>query len=632
MCGIYGELSLSRSARPHPAGEAATDSLAHRGPDERGTWLGEGVFLGARRLRVVDPSGGRQPMWSADGTACIVYNGELYNAAELRRELDASGRSFRTRSDTEVVLGAYLRWGPECVKRFNGMFALALWDARSRSLLLARDRVGEKPLYVYRDAARLVFASEVKAILANPGVPRRLNPRGLANFLAFGHAVAPETMFEGIEKLMPGHILLARDGEIRSERYWDVGAAPAEPETPPSEEEWSQRVLDMLDDAVRRRLVADVPVGAFLSGGVDSAAVTALMTRHASGPVKTFSLGFENGGAFSELADARRVAEQLGTEHHEIEVGTGEIDAALRTLVYHYDEPFGDPAGLAIYLLSRLARTHVTVALTGDGGDELFGGYRRYATDQLAPFFQRLPDVVGRRLPSLVDRMPRLRRVKRAVATLPVMDPAVRYPGWLRVFTPEMQEELLSPRLSGALGDYDPAAVYPRLYASAGGRGALSDHLNRLMYADLKTWLPDDYMEKTDKATMACSLEARMPLLDHRLVELAFAIPARHKIRGATTKRVLKRALRGVVPAETLHKRKRGFAVPIDGWLRGDLRTFARDVLMDERTRARGYFDSSVVSRLLAEHASGRHARHDPLWLLLNFELWHRVYLDGEAV
>ncbi|MDQ4041593.1 MAG: asparagine synthase (glutamine-hydrolyzing) [Actinomycetota bacterium] len=631
MCGIYGELCLSPAARPHPAGETAVDRLAHRGPDERGTWRGDGVFLGARRLSVVDPAGGRQPMWSADGAACIVYNGELYNAPELRRELDRDGRALRTRSDTEVVLAAYLRWGPDCFERLNGMFALAVWDTRSRSLMLARDRIGEKPLYVYRDTARLVFASEIKAILAHPEVPRRLDPRGLANFLAFGHAVAPRTILEGVEKLLPGHLMLVRSGEVGSRRWWEVGdEVPVAPDT---EVEAAELVRELLDDSVRRRLVADVPVGAFLSGGLDSTAVTALMARHASGPVKTFSLGFEGPGPFNELADARRAARRLGTEHHEIEAGAGEVEAALRTLVYHYDEPFGDPAGLGVYLLSRLARPHVTVALTGDGGDELFGGYRRYVADRLAPLYQRLPDLVGRRLlPTLAGRAPGLRRVARAAATLPIEDPGMRYARWLRVFTPEMQDELLATELSRAVGDHEPAADYPRLYGGPEHTGPRGDHLNRLMFADVKTWLADGYMEKTDKATMACGLEARMPLLDHRLVELAFAIPARHKIRGTSTKRVLRRAVADLVPPDTRRKRKHGFAVPVGRWLRGELGGFAREVLTDERTRRRGYFDASAVERLLGEHGSRRRGHDDALWLLLNFELWHRVYLDREPV
>lgn len=631
MCGIYGELSLDPGHRAGEHGQAATDVLAHRGPDERGTWQDGGVFLGMRRLSIIDLSTGRQPIWNEDGSCCIVYNGELYNFPDLRRELEAKGHAFRTRTDTEVALHAYEEWGPECLARFNGMFAFAIWDGRERALFLARDRIGEKPLYWFRDGRRLAFASEIKAILADPTVPRRLGPTGLANFLAFGHSVAPETIYEGIRKLLPGHYLTARQGHVRIVRYWDVGDEPPPMPEQASEEECAELVLNLLDDSVRRRLIADVPVGAFLSGGVDSSAVVALMARHASDRVKTFSLGFAIGGAYNELSDAARVARRLGTDHYELEVGHRDLVDTLQTLVYHYDEPFGDPAGFPVYLLSRFARQHVKVVLTGDGGDELFGGYRRYAADRAAHLYQRLPGPVTERLvPALAARLPRSRRVKRMAATLPIRDPGRRYAAWLLVFSPEMQAELLAPEVLESVAGHDPAADYPRYYASLNGDTA-ADHLNRLLYVDLKTWLADDYLEKTDKATMARSLEARLPLLDHRLVELAFAIPGRYKIRGLSLKRVLKRAVRGLVPEEVLQRPKHGFSVPTDDWFRGELKSFAFEVLTDQRTRQRGYFRPEAVERLWREHSEGRQVHDAPIWLLLNFELWHRTYLDGGA-
>jgi asparagine synthase (glutamine-hydrolysing) len=617
MCGIYGELS------PEPdleAGERATDVLAHRGPDERGTWLGEGIFLGARRLSIIDLAGGAQPIWNGDETCCIVYNGELYNTAELRRELGAKSHAFRTRSDTEVVLHAYEQWGPGALSRLNGMFAFAIWDERSRSLFLARDRIGEKPLYYFEDGTRLVFASEIKAMLEHPRVPRRVDPHGLANYLAFGHSTAPETMFEGVRKLLPGHYLAAGRGQTRVVSWWDVPDAGE----PLGEEEAERRIGELLEDSVRRRLVADVPVGAFLSGGVDSTAIVALMQRHASARVQTFSLGFGGGKAYDERGDARRAAAALGTEHRELQVDHGELLGVLRQLVYHFDEPFGDAASFPVYLLSRFARDHVKVVLTGDGGDELFGGYRRYVADQVAPLYGRLPrPLTDRAVPALVDRLPRLRRSKQLTAALSIRDPGRRYPAWFRVLSPELLDEAL------VTNGHDPDALYARAYAAAGNA---RDHLNRLMYVDVKTYLPDAFMEKTDKATMAWGLEARMPLLDHRLVELAFRIPSGLKIRGVSTKRILKRAVRDLVPAETLKKRKHGFSVPLDGWLQGGLASYAREVLLDERTRRRGYFDPRVVERLWDEHQRGRHVRATALWLFLNFELWHRIYLDREPV
>ncbi|HME94549.1 MAG TPA: asparagine synthase (glutamine-hydrolyzing) [Methylomirabilota bacterium] len=631
MCGIYGE--VARSPIDQARARSATDRLRHRGPDSSGAWAGDGVFLGMRRLSIIDLAGGQQPIWNEDESCCIVFNGELYNFIDLRRELQGHGHVFRSRSDTEVVLHAYEEWGTDCLRRFNGMFAIAIWDGPRRRLFLARDRIGEKPLYYYRDGRRLVFASEIKAILAHPKVPRDLNPRGLANFLAFGHAVAPETIYRDIHKLLPGHYLVVRDGDVRIVEYWDVGQdgqAPSGENS--SEEEHEAHIRSLLDDSVRLRMTADVSVGAFLSGGLDSSAIVALMTRHAAGSVKTFSLGFPGGGAYDELADARMVAQHFGTEHHALRVEHADLVHTLRTLVYHYDEPFGDPAGFPVYMLSRFARDHVKVVLAGDGGDELFGGYRRYAVDRFAPLYQRLPaTLTGTVIPALVERFPRLRRTKRSLQTLPIPDPARRYPSWLMLFSPAMEAELLEGGRYDAVAGYDPAEHYSQYYHRMNGQTA-SDHLNRLMYVDVKTWLADAYMEKVDKATMACGLEARLPLLDHRLVERAFQIPGRYKIRGRSMKRIFKRAVRDLVPAPVLRKPKHGFSVPLDPWFRGELKSFSFEVLLDERTRRRGYFNAAFVERLWREHVEGRQIWDAHLWQLLNFELWHRIYLDGESV
>jgi asparagine synthase (glutamine-hydrolysing) len=627
LCGIYGRLSLSVSGVLNGAvADRSVDCLAHRGPDGRGTWSGQGVFLGSRRLSIIDIEGGDQPIWNEDQTRVIVYNGELYNFLDLRPQLQSKGHVFRTRSDTEVVLHAYEEWGPGCLNRFNGMFAFALWDESSRTLFLARDRIGEKPLYYYTDDDQLVFASEIKSILTDPSIPRDLNPAGLANFLAFGHSVAPTTMYRDIQKLLPGHYLVASEKGIHVTEYWDVGSdAQIASSSTRTEEQNATRIRDLLDDSVRRRLIADVPVGAFLSGGVDSSAVVALMTRHAPDRVKTFSLGFTGLAAYNELSDAREVSRYLGTDHRELEVRPSGLVGVLEKLVYHYDEPFADAAAFPVYLLSGFAREHVKVVLTGDGGDELFGGYRRYAADHLATLVR--PLLANRAVSAIAGSMPRLRRIKRALRTLPIKDPARRYAAWLVVFTPEMQAELLSEAALEGVSGHDPLAVYGRYYGRRSG-GRPDDHLNELMYVDLKTWLADGYMEKTDKATMACSLEARLPFLDHRLVELAFEIPSRQKIRGWSMKRILKRAVQPLVPPAVLRKPKHGFSVPTDPWFRGDLKSFAYEVLFDDKTRQRGYFNGSVVERMYKEHLSGRNVWDAHLWLLMNFELWHRQYLD----
>lgn len=631
MCAIYGQLGM-REIDVDTA-EKATDLLSHRGPDDRGTWSGPGVFLGMRRLSIIDLACGHQPIWNEDHTLIIVFNGELYNFRELRAELESRDHRFSTQSDTEVVLHAYEQWGVHCLTRFNGMFAFAIWNTKREELLLVRDRIGEKPLYYYTDDAALVFASEIKAILATATVPRQIDPQGLRNFFAFGHAVAPQTMYRGIRKLLPGHYLLATMAGIRTMEYWDVRNTSA----PPSrnrhrhDEAYASQILTLTDDAVQRRMIADVPIGAFLSGGVDSSAIVALMKRHTASRVKTFSLGFTIGGAYNELPDAQFVARQLGTDHHELNVEHLDLVETLRRLVYHYDEPFGDPAAFPVYLLSQFARQHVKVVLSGEGGDELFGGYRRYSADQFARYYQFLPRRLSSGLSELLtQRVPRARRLKRTLSTVGIADPARRYASWLVLFTPEMQETLLIDGATTADCAWDILSPYSHYYQQLNGSAA--DHLNRIMYVDLKTWLPDAYLEKTDKATMACGLEARLPLLDHRLVELAFTIPSRFKVKGWSRKRIFKRAVGDLVPPRVLRKPKHGFAVPLDPWFRGELKEFTFEVLLDERTRHRGYFNSKFVEQLWKEHIEGRHVWDMQLWLLLNFELWHRIYLDREPV
>ena len=631
MCGIFG--ILSSDPRHHAHAEDQLARIRHRGPDESGSWTNGQVFLGIRRLSIIDIAGGHQPIFNEDRSCCIVYNGELYNYRDLRPELQKLGHTFLTESDTEVVLRAYEQWGVECLRHFNGMFAFAIWDDRRKRLFIARDRIGEKPLYYYEGQGRLVFASEIKAIVADPTLPREVNPRGLANFLAYGHALAPTTMYQGISKLPPGHYLLADPGGVNVVQYWDVGDEPQLPTgVEISEREYAERVLALLDDSVRRRMVADVPVGAFLSGGVDSSAVVALMKRHATGPVKTFALGFSIGGAYNELEDARRVARYLGTEHHELQVDHLDMIGTLQKLVYTYDEPYGDAANFPLFLLSEFTRRHVTVALTGDGGDELFGGYRRYMADRVASVYGHLPRVVtGSLVPAAVAAIPRLRRIKRIVRTLPIPDPAVRYGTWLEVFSRDMQRELLDPSVLAPIADYDPAWQYPYFYGRARALPMRQDHLNRILYIDLKTWLPDTFTEKVDKATMAWSLEGRLPFLDHRLVELSFQIPGRMKIRGLQMKRILKRAVGELLPPEVLRKPKHGFAVPTDPWFRGSLKDFVFDTLLSERTRRRGYFNSSYVELLYRHHRDGREVYDTALWFLVNFELWHRRYIDGDG-
>ena len=631
MCGILG--ILSSNPQHFTYANEQLKCIIHRGPDEQGVWSSTPVLLGNCRLSIIDLAGGSQPMFNEDKSCCIVYNGEVYNFQDLRSQLQSKGHTFRTESDTEVVLHAYEEWGTECLKRFNGMFAFGIWDGRKGELFVARDRIGEKPLYYYWDGNRLIFASEIKAIVADPSVPRTINPRGLVNFLKYGHAVAPDTMYRNIHKLLPGNYLLAKGAKIRTEEYWDVGDEPqVADDVTLTESEYSSRICSLLEDSVRRRMVADVPVGAFLSGGIDSSAIVALMKRHATGRVKTFSLGFGIGGPYNELSDARAVATYLDTEHYELQADHLDMVSLLQKLVYQYDEPFGDAANFPVYLLSEFARKEVKVVLAGEGGDELFGGYRRYVADQVAQRYQALPRFfIEGVLPRAAGMLPRFRRLKRISTTLPIHDPALRYSAWLEVFTREMQGMLLSQTWSKEIADYDSSWQYSHYYHKKMNRGSDLDHLNRLMYVDLKTWLPDTFMEKVDKATMAFGLEGRLPFLDHRLVELAFQIPSKLKIRGRTTKRILKQAVGHLLPMQVLTKPKHGFAVPTDPWFRGELKEFVFETLLDERSKRRGYFNHAYIEKLYNLHRSGKEVYDNALWLLLNFELWHRTFIDGHT-
>jgi asparagine synthase (glutamine-hydrolysing) len=624
MCGICGVLYLDPQARADVGlVDVMSQSLVHRGPDDAGVYVDGPVGLGSRRLKVIDLSPrAHQPMANDDASLWIVYNGEVYNFPEVREALVARGHRFRSKSDTEVALKAYEVYGEEFLRHLNGMFALAIWDGRLRVLLLARDRLGIKPLYYARLHDRLLFASEIKALLRDPALPREVGIRGLTNYFTYGHSVAPDTIFAAVRKLLPGHYAVASGAEFREICYWDADFGAKRPAV--SEPMLVEGLRAQLERSVRRQMLADVPVGAFLSGGVDSSAVVAFMARAAGQPVRTFAVGFDGGRAYNELADAARVARHLGTEHRELSLREDDLLTCLDTLVYHYDEPFGDAAAFPTYLVARLAREHVTVCLTGEGGDEIFGGYRRYLAERyITPLLMLPPRLRRRTLPRLVDALPRLRRLKKLVASLGIDDPPQRYGQWLTVFNDEMRAALLADSYHALSQRIDACEVYRRYYRDDW------DPVDRLLYMDLKTWLADGYLEKVDKATMAVSLEARVPLLDHELVELMAALPGQYKIGALHTKVLFKRALQGLLPDATLRKPKHGFAVPTDLWFRGRLKRFVAEVLFDERTRRRPYFNHAYVEQLFADHQRGRRVYSEQLWLLLNFELWHRRVLDS---
>jgi asparagine synthase (glutamine-hydrolysing) len=631
MCGIFGIVGLHGSAESDPVLlQRMGDVVAHRGPDDEGFLVRPGIGIGMRRLSIIDLAGGHQPIANEDESVWVVCNGEIYNFQELRARLEAGGHRFRTRSDTEVIAHLYEEEGLEAFRRLRGMFGIALWDANRQRVVLVRDRLGKKPLYVRREPGRLLFASEIKSILADPDVPRRLNPRALHEYLALGYVPAPLTMFEGIEKVLPGHMVVVERGRITEHEYWDVDADRTENR---SEAEWIELVRDKLLESVRIRMISDVPLGAFLSGGIDSSTIVAAMSRLTNQPVKTYSIGFEGPDRFyNELPYARTVAQAFGTDHHEIIVRP-EVAELLPRLIWHLDEPIGDSAFITTYLVSQLAREQVTVILSGVGGDELFGGYRRYLSDALLRYYRLLPGPVRNRwLPALLARLPQDRhraidnyfRYASAFAGSAGLSAVDRYLSYVTVFSPEMRSALLSadPTADSA-GAAGPLQQY---FARAAG----AESLNQIIYVDLKTSLADDLLLLTDKMTMAASIECRAPFVDHELVELAGRIPSHLKVRGLTLKYLLKEAVRPWLPREILTRKKRGFGAPVGSWLRGDLDSLVQETLSERQVRRRGLFRWPVIRDLLARHQVREADYTDHLLALVNLELWCRLFLDGE--
>jgi asparagine synthase (glutamine-hydrolysing) len=628
MCGIYGLLELSGSPAPASALNAMGRLTVHRGPDDEGIHVDGPVALGMRRLSIIDVAGGHQPLTNEDGTLWLVANGEIYNYRELRERLMEQGHRFRTGSDCETILHLYEQHGDDCVLHLNGMFAFALWDARRRRLLVGRDRLGVKPVYVANDGHRVVFASEAKAILALPGAKPALDHAALASYLALGYVAAPRSIFRGIRKLPPATLLIAEDGRVSERTYWRL---PSEVDSVRSEEQWVAAIRARLEESVRMQMVSDVPIGAFLSGGVDSSAVVAFMSAHSDRPVKTYAIGFGGGGAetyYNELPYARQVAQLFGTEHHEILVRP-DVVALLPRLLWHMDEPIADTAFLTTYLVSEFARRDVTVILSGVGGDELFGGYRRYLGSHYQGYFDRLPSGLRRMATALGERLPsdrhspvlnamRFAKGFLSTAGLPLEE---RYRSYVEVFAEDVVDDLLrEPQRDGS----DPLAEAFR-HASAG------DDLNRMFAVDAQTQLPDDLLLLTDKMSMAVSLECRVPLLDHELVELAARMPQDVKIRGGHLKHAMKAALKDVLPAGILERKKRGFGTPMGAWLKGDLAPLVADLLSEDAVAARGLFRYPAIAKLIEAHRTNRVDGTDRLLALISLEIWARMYLDGRT-
>jgi asparagine synthase (glutamine-hydrolysing) len=628
MCGIAGfiesKMSDAASERSSEVLDRMCRVIRHRGPDDQGMFVKEGAALGMRRLSIIDLAGGHQPMSGEDGKVTVVFNGEIYNYLEIKKELEARGHRFQTNSDTETIVHAYEEYGAACVDGLRGMFAFAVWDERERKLFIARDRAGKKPLYyTLTPQGTLIFGSELKSLLEHPEARREINMDALDAYLSLGYVPDPLSIFRDIHKLPPGHHLTFHAGQLSVEQYWDFRY---EVTTARPLEDYLEELNALLDESVRLRLVADVPLGAFLSGGVDSSAVVGLMSRHTGRPVKTFSIGFHEDG-YDELKYARLAAARFHTEHHEFIV-TPEICRIVDELAWHLDEPFADSSAIPTYAVSKLAREHVKVVLSGDGGDELFAGYTRYAVDRGRSGYARLPRVLRRGLMQPLSRSLPHGAWGRNYLHNVALEPLQRYLDSVSYFTSLNKRSLYSTDFSSQLNGRNLAAS---LFEELGARVKSGDPLDSLLYLDSKTYLPGDILTKVDRMSMAASLEARVPLLDHKLIEFVTRIPSEFKMKGAETKHIFKRAVRGLVPDEILDRPKQGFGLPIQKWINQELRSYIRDVLLDKRTRERGYFDQNYVQVLLDEHERERRDHTSSLWALFMLELWHRTFLDARS-
>jgi len=626
MCGIVG--LVRNDGKPIDEGLLArmNEAIRHRGPDEDGFYVNGSVGLAMRRLAIIDLKSGQQPIHNRDRTAWIVFNGEIYNYLELREKLEKLGHTFYTNSDTEAIVHAYDQYGPDCPKHLRGMFAFAIWDERTQELFLARDRVGKKPLLYAEVNGQLVFGSEFSAILLHPDVSKEIRPEAIDCYLSFMCVPAPLTAYRAIKKLEPGHSLRWRKGEVKTERYWqpdfskklDIG-----------EEEAGERAIEILRDAVKVRLMSEVPLGAFLSGGIDSSAVVALMSQESSEKVKTFSIGFEEQD-FSELQHAKRIAEHVGADHHEFIVRPDAVEI-LPMLVEHYGEPYADSSAVPTYYVARETRRHVTVALNGDGGDESFAGYERYIAMGLTEKYRKVPAFFRESLiKEAVNRIPtspiRKSTVNSAKRLLEVVSkPRVnRYMHWMSVFNEGLKEPLYSDAFRQQTDRAFAASFLDTWFKKANGNGPV----DTLLLTDLMTYLPNDLLVKVDIATMAVSLEARSPFLDHHVIEFAASLPERLKLRRLTTKYLLKKVLRRLLPAENLDRRKMGFGVPIGHWFRGKMQPFLREVVLSDKALRRGFFKPEVVKQLVEQHTRSERDYSHQLWTLLMLELWFLRFID----
>jgi asparagine synthase (glutamine-hydrolysing) len=623
MCGIAGFINREKNA---PTAERAglldkmCRVITHRGPDEQGAVVTGRAALGMRRLSIIDLKSGQQPIYSEDGNLAIVFNGEIYNYRELKTKLEARGHKFKTNSDTETIVHAFEEYGADCVSHLRGMFAFAIWNKRDESLFIARDRVGKKPLfYALTEQGNFVFGSEMKVLLTHGEISKEIDFSALDAYLTFGYVPEEFCIFKNVYKLLPGHFLTFKNGEIKTQKYWDFNYRKVSGIK--TEAEYIEILREKIKDAVKIRLISEVPLGAFLSGGVDSSSVVAMMSRILDAPVKTFSIGF-NEDSFNELKYARVAAKHFETEHHEFIV-TPDLVETVDELVWHFDEPFADSSALPTFMVSKMARDYVTVVLSGDGGDELFAGYTRYVVDRRRSGMANLPAFVRRNLRVFSESLPHGAKGRNYLYNVS-LDAIDRYIDSISQYNALRKKSLYSKDFQSKLNGNSGALRYRNIADSISTGNAIDN----LLYLDSKTYLPADILTKVDRMSMAASLEARVPLLDHELIEFVTQIPSDLKMKGFETKYIFKKAMEGIVPQEILYREKQGFGVPIEEWINNQLRARMHETLLERRTLERGYFEKSYIQTLLDEHAKRRRDHSHALWILWMLELWHRQFLD----
>jgi asparagine synthase (glutamine-hydrolysing) len=627
MCGIVGFVNANKSAVDQSILEKMNAAIIHRGPDQDGFFIKENVGLAMRRLSIIDLASGKQPIYSQDKTKWIVFNGEIYNYQELRKDLEAKGIVFYTNSDTEVIVNLYQLYGADCLQYLRGMFAFAIWDETEQSLFIARDRVGKKPLlYSFQPNGDLIFGSEFKAVLQHKDVSREVDYDAIDSYLSYLCVPAPQTAFKSIRKLEPAHWLLWKNGDIKTHRYWTPDFSK---KIKISESEAIEETTRILRESVKLRMIAEVPLGAFLSGGVDSSAVVALMAQESSQPVKTFSIGFEEQD-FSELKYAKAVAKHVGAEYNEFIVKPNALEV-LPTLVEHYGEPYADSSAIPTYYVAKETRKFVTVALNGDGGDESFAGYERYFAMSLAQKYRKIPKVLRKGLiepsigflPNPTKYRSRVKSLKRFVEAGSLTN-VERYLGWMSAISPSLKTELTSRDFKSRLNGNKPIDVLQKWFDKTVGL----EIIDATMFTDQMSYLPNDLLPKVDIATMAVSLEARSPLLDHKVIEFAASLPQNIKINGTETKSLLKKVAARLVPKEVVYRRKMGFGVPIGSWIRNDMNAFVRETLLSEKFTKRNLFDQKKVIELLEKHDSQNEDFATQIWTLLMLELWFQHFID----